>query len=139
MENAENLLERIERIAENDGRYRREAYLFIYAALDYTVHQMGRQGAADKSRHITGQELAGGIRTYAREQFGPMTQDVLQHWGLNETLDFGKIVYNLIEAGMMSKTDDDRVEDFQNVYTFAEAFDPREILRSPKGMDLERL
>ena len=107
--------------------------------LDYTVHKMGKHGAPDRSRHITGQELSDGIRTYAREQFGPMTHDVLQHWGLKETLDFGNIVYNLIEAGMMSKTDDDRVEDFQNVYSFAEAFDPREILRSPKGLDLESL
>lgn len=139
MDDTESMLERIELIAEADGRYRREAYLFVYAALDFTVHKMGRQEEPAQSRHITGQQLADGIRTYAREQFGPMAGDVLEHWGFRETLDFGNIVYNLINAGMMSKTDDDRLDDFRNVYSFNEAFDSRKILESPRGINLESL
>jgi len=138
-DDANNLLLEIERIAEDDGRYQREAYLFVYAALDFTVTRMGRRDAPSPGRHISGQQLSDGIRTYAREQFGPMAGDVFAGWGLGGTLDFGNIVYNLIDAGLMSKTDQDRLEDFRDVYAFSEAFDSRKIMDSPRGLNLESL
>ena len=38
------------------------------------------------------------------------------------TGDFGEIVYNLIKIGKMSKSDNDRREDFDDVYDFERAF-----------------
>lgn len=139
MDDAHTLLQEIDRIAEDDGRYKREAYLFVYAALDFTVNQRGLRDAPTESRHITGQELSEGIRSYARDQFGPMAGDVLAHWGVLKTIDFGNIVYNLIEAGLMSKTERDRLDDFRDVYRFSEAFDAGKILDSPRGLNLEAL
>jgi uncharacterized repeat protein (TIGR04138 family) len=73
-------------------------------------------------RHLTGQELCEAIRRYAIEQYGLMAKVVLNNWGLHKTGDFGEIVYNLIEIGMMKKSKTDRREDFENVYDFDRAF-----------------
>ena len=72
--------------------------------------------------HLTGQQLCEAIRLYALEQFGLMTRVVLASWGIHSTSDFGEIVYNLIDIGMMKKSDTDRREDFEDVFDFEEAF-----------------
>ena len=51
-----------------------------------------------------------------------MAKTVLNSWGLNETLDFGEVVYNLIDIGMMRKSDSDSKEDFAEVYDFDRVF-----------------
>ena len=111
-----DMIRKIARISEQDPRYRREAYLFVLAALEFTV-----QGLSE-IRHLTGQELSRGIAAYARAQYGYLAQTVLEHWGVRATLDFGEIVYSLIDEGLMRKTEDDRKEDFAGVYEFAEEF-----------------
>ena len=42
-------------------------------------------------------------------------------WGINRTEDWGNIVFNLIDAGLMSKTDNDSLDDFRDVYDMDEA------------------
>lgn len=115
MSNAD-MLKKINHLCETDPRYRREAYLFVLAGLEFTLQKIA------EVRHLTGQELSRGIAGYAREQYGYMARDVLENWGVRTTLDFGEIVYNLIGEGLMRKTEDDRREDFADVYDFAEEF-----------------
>lgn len=110
------ILEKITRVAMQDGRYKREAFFFILAALEDTV------GKLPEIRHLNGAELAWGIAEYAREHFGYMARDVLEHWKVRKTLDYGEIVYLLIKEGIMSKTDGDRKEDFADVYDFDTEF-----------------
>jgi uncharacterized repeat protein (TIGR04138 family) len=105
------------RIVRRDGRYGPQAYYFIFDALDYTIQRMR------KVRHVTGKELLEGIRHYAIEHFGFLARTVLAEWGVTRTDDFGEIVFNLVEAGLLSRTDSDTKADFQGVYDFAEAFD----------------
>ena len=120
----------VEEVAERDGRFRKEAYFFLYAALEYTVRKLGRDKAkTQEKRHVSGQELSRGIAEFAREQYGPMAQSVLEHWGIRRTQDFGQMVFTLVNAGLMSKTDDDRAEDFEAVYDFEEEFDWRRTSR----------
>ncbi len=76
----------------------------------------------EADRHMTGQQLCGAIREHAKEQFGYMAKAVLNNWGLHTTSDFGDIVYNLIDIGMMKKSENDRREDFNDVYDFETAF-----------------
>jgi uncharacterized repeat protein (TIGR04138 family) len=136
----DELLLTVEALAEHEGRYHRDAYLFIFAALNHTVQELHRDQLEDEAgHHVSGQELAHGIAEYAREQFGPMVQSVFNHWGIHETLDFGRIVFSLIDAGLMRKTENDRLEDFQDVYRFDEIFDPKRIQDSLDRMDLEQL
>ena len=63
-----------------------------------------------------------GIRSYALEQYGPLTKTVLNLWGVTRCADFGDIVFNLIEYNIFSKTENDRREDFSDIYDFDEAF-----------------
>jgi uncharacterized repeat protein (TIGR04138 family) len=73
-------------------------------------------------KHLTGQQLCEAIQQYAVEQYGYMAKVVLNSWGVRSTSDFGDIVYNLIDVGLMKKSESDRREDFNNVYEFDEAF-----------------
>ncbi|HVP39708.1 MAG TPA: Minf_1886 family protein [Candidatus Saccharimonadales bacterium] len=116
MENRSEFYETVESIVERDPRYRPEAYSFVMLALGFTVASL------DAPRHVTGQELLEGIRRYALQEFGPMAKTVFEHWGIQRTADFGRVVFNLIEAGLLGKTETDRPEDFEGGYDFEAAF-----------------
>jgi uncharacterized repeat protein (TIGR04138 family) len=71
---------------------------------------------------VTGFELLVGIRDLALERYGPMAKAVLNSWGVRTTDDFGAIVFNMVNAGLLSKTEEDHIEDFHAVYDFDDAF-----------------
>jgi len=121
----EEFVEKVESVAETDGRYLKEAYFFVFKALQYTVENLHLTG---EQRHVTGKQLLRGISEYALEQFGPMTKTVFEHWGVRTTRDFGEIVFALVGAGMMGKTEEDHIEDFVNVYDFETEFDWRKAI-----------
>lgn len=112
---------KLEKILAKDPRYTRDGYTFVREALDFTQQLIGRenQGAI---RHVSGQELLDGIRQYALKQFGPMAATVLEDWGIKTCPDFGEIVFNMVEADLLAKTDKDTRSDFQNGYDFMTAF-----------------
>lgn len=114
----------VELICKEDDRFDRKAYSFIRQALDHTVKEIKKRQPerTSKSQHVTGSELLEGIRAYALEQYGPLTKVVLNTWGVNKCSDFGDIVFNLIEYNVFSKTDNDRREDFSDLYSFEDAF-----------------
>ncbi|PIQ82744.1 MAG: hypothetical protein COV76_01900 [Candidatus Omnitrophica bacterium CG11_big_fil_rev_8_21_14_0_20_64_10] len=121
------LLEKLEGICRQEPRYKPEAYLFLLAALHHTVSRL------PKRRHISGQELLTGIREYGLDQFGGLTVEVFTHWGVETTEDFGRIVFALVEAGLLGKTEEDSLADFQDVYQFETAFDPAPLYRIKSG------
>ena len=124
----------IEALAERDGRYSRAAYLFVYDALQHTVEKLGKASMPREQRHVSGRDLIYGISEYALDQFGPLTLTVFDHWGIRETRDFGEIVFNLVNDNLMSKTEEDHIEDFVDVYEFADEFDWQK-----RKADLKRL
>jgi len=107
---------KIDEIVRKDPRYKLDAYEFVMKALFYTQKKL------KKKTHVTGKELAHGIKQCCFEEFGPMSKTVLEHWGVRKTVDFGQIVFNMVDAGIMSKTEDDSIKDFDDVYDFQEAF-----------------
>lgn len=113
--------EGIELILIKDQRYDRDAYVFVREALDHTQKAIIKENRG-QLRHVSGQELLGGIRDYALEQFGPMAITVLEEWGIRECANFGEIVFNMVEASVLAKTEEDSREDFQGGYNFEEAF-----------------
>jgi uncharacterized repeat protein (TIGR04138 family) len=113
--------EPLELIRAKDPRYTREAYQFVREALDYTQKGIGRENRG-RIRHISGQELLGGIRDLALAQFGPMAMTVLEEWGVRNCQDFGEIVFNMVDIGLLAKTEKDTRADFAGGYDFAEAF-----------------
>jgi uncharacterized repeat protein (TIGR04138 family) len=89
--------ESILQIVRKDGRYSPQAYYFIFDALDFTIQRM------HKMRHVTGKELLEGIRAFATANFGFLARTVLAEWGIVATRDFGEIVFNLVDAGLLSR------------------------------------
>jgi uncharacterized repeat protein (TIGR04138 family) len=117
-------------VAEKDRRFTYEAYDFIFKALDHTQAQLGRrlfsktteEGPDNQpSQHVKSHELLDGIRTLALQEFGLMARTVFHMWGVRSTEDFGRIVFNLVDAGLINKTDDETVADFRGVFDFEEA------------------
>lgn len=117
------LLEKVERICRKDRRYKPEAYLFVLAGLHATVSHL------PEPRHVTGQELAEGLRIYGLDQFGPLVQQVFEHWGVHATEDFGRIVFALVEHHLLRKTEEDSLKDFQDLYDFSAAFNPQPLFK----------
>jgi uncharacterized repeat protein (TIGR04138 family) len=109
-------------ILAKDVRYTREAYHFLKDALDFTQKVIGKESHGGSRHHVTGQELLDGLRQYSLQQFGPMTVTVFEEWGLLSCKDFGELVFNMVESGLLAKTDRDSRDDFQNGYDFTEAF-----------------
>jgi len=105
------------KVLTKDKRYDPESYSFVMSALTHTSKKLKRKG------HVSGQELLDGIKDYALEQFGPMARIVFEHWGIKTTNDFGEIVFNMINAGILGKKEQDSKLDFNNRYDFKNAFD----------------
>lgn len=114
----------VELIHKEDPRYDRKAYTFIRHGLDQTVKDLRKKDTerTQRSQHVSGPELLEGLRAYALDQYGPLAKTVLNSWGINRCCDFGDLVFNLIEYNVFSKTENDRREDFSDIYTFDDAF-----------------
>lgn len=117
----ENEEEAVKQIVKDDSRYDREAYGFVREALKFTVKALNKP-TSGVQRHVTGRELVEGIRTFAIQEFGPVSKMVLNSWGITKTDDFGDIVFNMVEKGIMGKTDTDQKVDFAGAYDFEDAF-----------------
>lgn len=108
-------------LSEREPRYHADAYRFLREALDYTVKLFEKPNAGP-ARHVSGRELLEGIRQFALEEFGVMAHRVLRHWGIRRTEDFGRMVFQLVELGVLGRTENDRLEDFAGGYDFDAAF-----------------
>ncbi|MCW5757825.1 MAG: hypothetical protein KIT54_11370 [Phycisphaeraceae bacterium] len=123
-----------------------EAFRFVREGLNHTLERMtgaaggdvtaalpqeeglavdlGSLSEADAyTRHVSGQELCLGLRSYAVERYGLLARTVLRGWGVRSTEDFGKIVYAMVDAGLMRTSEQDSLDDFRGVYDFDEAFE----------------
>src|SRR6185369_4538979 len=98
--------ETLEAIVAKDPRFHRDTYLFVRDALDHTRKLVEKQVQEGRIRdvighHVTGQELLAGIREHALMQFGPMVITVFEEWGIKNCQDFGEIVFNMVEIGLL--------------------------------------
>lgn len=106
--------------------YPLDAFLFLQRGLEFTVTRL--HGESDQeadppvSRHVTGRELCFGLRDFAMQQYGLLARTVLHRWQINASEDFGRIIFAMVEAKLLAKTDDDSIEDFRDVYDFDEGF-----------------
>ena len=132
-------------IVDAVGLYPAAAYLFVQQGLSRTVRQIhGEDEAAaeespkakgrgkgakaepaahDVSRHISGRDLCNGLRDEAWDRWGLMARTVLARWNVTSTMDFGRIVFALVEHQHLQKTDDDTIDDFRGVYDFRAALE----------------
>lgn len=121
-------------------RYPVDAYLFVQRGLDFTVTRLhGETDIEDHfdpidaddfetQRHVSGQDLCVGLRDFAIQEYGLLARTVLRRWSITSCRDFGQMVFAMVDGGMMRKTDDDTIHDFNNVFDFASAFEPGLVL-----------
>ncbi len=107
----------VEDICRVDRRYKSDAYEFVMEALSYTQKRHRRK------RHVSGKELLEGMKELLQQKYGLMALSVLEHWGLHSTEDFGHIVFNLVQNKVLSKTDEDSLDEFRDRFDFKEVFD----------------
>jgi uncharacterized repeat protein (TIGR04138 family) len=109
------------------GPFSQEAFHFVRQGLAHTVkfvHGESEEAPepARPDRHVSGQQLCLGLRDFALQQYGMLAKTVLSRWGIHKTEDFGRIVFAMIDSGLMRRSDEDTLEDFRGVYDFDEAF-----------------
>ena len=103
-------------VIRKDPRFPADAYRFLFEALRHTVDGL------PKARHVDGHELLDGFRDYALRQFGGMARTVFRQWNIHRTEDVGDMVFNLVDANLMGRTQNDTKEDFTRGYDFEIAF-----------------
>jgi len=116
----------LQQLADEVGLFPPQAFDFIEEGLRHTVLQIhGREkpGEEPACRHVSGPQLCDGLRELALAKWGMLARTVLRRWNITSTLDFGRIVFALIGAGQMQKTDEDTLEDFRNLYDFKNTFE----------------
>ena len=112
----------MEQVIRSDGRYPMEAYAFLHEGLSEAVKKSRGEEDSTGQRHVTGRQLCEALCDLARERWGMMAKTVLAKWNIKETMDFGSMVYLLIDHGFMKKTEEDSVEDFRDIFSFDEVF-----------------
>ena len=117
-----------EDVIGEDGRYPIEAYAFLEAGLARAVKDSCGEPQPGEHHHVTGRQLCMALRQLALERWGLLARAVLRRWNINATIDFGNMVYLLVEHGFMGKTDEDSLDDFRDVYDFATAFNAEQEL-----------
>lgn len=105
-----------------EGNYSPEAFRFLFEALEHALVLSGKDQAEGSGRHISGEELLAGMRQYARQIFGPLAASTWRSWGIRESMDWGRIVFLLVDAGMLNRQDSDTIEDFKSDFDFEEFF-----------------
>ena len=116
-------------------RYPIDAFLFVQRGLDFTVNRLHGEiddvldtdfdtDAYESQRHVSGRDLCIGLRDFAIREYGMLARTVLKRWRITSCRDFGQVVFAMVDAGMMRKTDEDTIHDFNNVFDFASAFEP---------------
>ena len=113
----------IEQIIRADGQHPPEAYGFLQEALGLAVKQVhGDRSRLGGANHVTPRQLCLALRDLAVARWGMLARTVLLRWGIDNTLDFGKMVHFLVQHGQMKLTEQDTLERFQDVYDFGQAF-----------------
>ncbi len=114
------------------SKYPIDAFIFVQRGLEFTVRRVHGKPTREKhlteehrrQRHVDGQTLCFGLRDYAIQQYGLLAKTVLKRWKITECVDFGHIVFEMIDAGLMYKTAEDSLDDFTEVFDFTSAFSP---------------
>jgi uncharacterized repeat protein (TIGR04138 family) len=114
----------IEEIARLDGRYSLRAFEFVQEGLSRTVKKHYSDEVENEGpHHVTGKQLCFSLAELAAEKWGYLAKVVLNQLGIKSTIDFGNIVYIMVENKWMHARPEDTLEEFNDVYNFEEVFE----------------
>jgi len=121
-------------VVREDGRYPLSAFSLLHDGLRRAVkHTYGDEAGGEEPQHVSGRQLCEALRDESIERWGLLARTVLARWNIHATVDFGNMVYLLIDHGLMRKTEQDSLEDFRDVYDFDSAFGPEAAFDSDEG------
>ena len=112
----------VKKIRLTETRFSLPAYEFVRRSLDHALQRLGRTDQK-KPAHVRGEELLESFRALALREFGPMAKTVLNDWGISTCTEVGEVVFHLVQHGILGKSETDKIDDFQELYTFQEAFE----------------
>ena len=112
----------VKKIRLTETRFSLAAYEFVRRSLDHALQRLGRADQK-KPAHVRGEELLESFRALALKDFGPMAKTVLNDWGISTCTEVGEVVFQLVQHGILGKSETDKIDDFQEIYTFREAFE----------------
>lgn len=122
------------RLAQQEyGEYHPMAYQFVRECVRHTVEMVHglremeeRESTAlaapDPTRHVSAQQLCYGLKDLSTDRYGGMARTVLSHWGIRSTRDVGNIVFAMLAVGILGRSENDSLEQFENVFDFGEEF-----------------
>ncbi|NBK23827.1 MAG: hypothetical protein EOM68_17585, partial [Spirochaetia bacterium] len=91
-------------------------YLTVSSAAELVRNELEGLSFTQKSfhrtSHVSGQELVEGVKSLAVRKYGSLAFYVLQTWGVRTPLDIGRIVFIMIDHGLLSRRDEDTLQDF---------------------------
>jgi uncharacterized repeat protein (TIGR04138 family) len=108
--------EAVAAIRERDDRFQPEAYGLVMDALEFTIARIGER------RRVQAAELVRGMCAFVKDRYGVLGFTLLTRWGIHSAEDFGRAVFQLVDAGMLGGQESGRPEDFEGL------FDLREVL-----------
>jgi uncharacterized repeat protein (TIGR04138 family) len=129
----------LQEVVDAVGVYPQEAFVFVQEGLTYTVEKIhGDIIDPDINHHVGGRELCLGLREFALNRWGLLAATVLARWNITRTMDFGRIVFAMVQHDLLQKTNEDNPEDFRGVYEFGTAFEASYHIGAPAETGLSR-
>ena len=114
----EETLKRLAFLIESKGKHT----IISYAALLEAVNECANDASRTSLEHISGQDLAKKYADLILNAFGPMSIYVLESWDIKNTRDIGEMVFDLVGVGLLFFSENDKIEDFDDVFDFREKF-----------------
>ena len=125
--------EELEKIAKDSlgGQIHPQGLGFVLAAFEFSLRRLR---VRSRPQVVSCQELCNAVRDLAAQEYGLMAKEVLNAWGIESTETVGRIVFALVEAQKMTKTEEDTLADFNRVFNFDESFSPGAILKATRDL-----
>jgi uncharacterized repeat protein (TIGR04138 family) len=95
----------------------------------YRTVVANRRGRDQVRAHISAPELSWGFIAYADNRFGATAANMLESMGLRDSADLGRVIFALVEAGMLTASDGDLLSDFTGVLTVRSALETLRLQR----------
>ena len=108
---ANKLEEKLVSVAKTEGSvYHPDAYCFVF----FLIGELGRF----EDSPLSAMEIMRGLKVMGWLEYGLLATEVFKKWGVKEGKDFGFIIYHLIDAGLLKKSQDESIQDFTRGFSF---------------------
>ena len=106
------------RLLEVAARYRRApgTYRLLMMTMAYALENM------EERRHLSGGEFLDWLTRMLQDRFGYMGRWLLLHYGLEKPEEVGRAIFELVDAGIFTRREEDTIEDFMGQEVLTERF-----------------